>query len=191
MAFVISRVNDSFPKCLCSVRAQAAIQGRRQHFGNFVVLKKNPRREASMQYTYCLVIAIGLFFSPLVASAEQYLCVTEHCTGFAYNEKTKSWKTTNFVKEDKKYIISKGDGKGYKITKVGESVPEYTSEEGFNKSGFLFCRDQFGEFKFNKNSGRFLNAYLVGYFNVSPDGIQKTDESSDNPLISIGRCSPF
>jgi hypothetical protein len=35
MAFFISRVNDSFPKCLSTVRSEAVILGREQHFGIF------------------------------------------------------------------------------------------------------------------------------------------------------------
>ena len=47
------------------------------------------------------------------------------------------------------------------------------------------------DFKFNRINGRFLTAYLHGYYNVVPDVNELTDETSDTLAISIGKCSPF
>ena len=140
-----------------------------------------------MKYGSCLAVAISLFCSPVVADAQQYLCVVERAVGFAY--KSNSWENAHF-KTENKYIISKGDGKGYKVTKVGDKNELVSCEKDFNEFGYLFCSG-LPEFKFNKNNGRFLLAYLLGYYNVLPQQNKITDENSDTPYLEIGRCSPF
>ena len=45
-----------------------------------------------------------------------------------------------------------------------------------------------GDFRFNKNNGRYLYSFPYGYYDVLPPRI---DGESDTPLIEIGKCSPF
>jgi len=125
-------------------------------------------------------------------SPEQYLCVADKSTGFGYNNRSKEWGVRSFV-TDKKYLISPTSSptKRFLITQVGEKTPTGFCEDGFNDAGFLLCTMIAGEFKFNRNTGRFLLSYLYGYFTVGLEAPPTTDENSDTPYLEIGKCSPF
>jgi hypothetical protein len=121
-----------------------------------------------------------------------YLCVSESSAGFRYDKQTKTWKGTNFRTDDK-YLIapSKSPNYAFQVTRVGESSPAVSCDNGFNEPGYLHCEGIGGEFKFNRRNGRFLFAFVTGYFNVIPSLNDITDETSDTPFIEIGKCSPF
>ena len=140
-------------------------------------------------------VAAIQFYNPLVAGAEQYLCVTEHSTGFFYNKSSRSWERRHF-RTDNKYIIRKSNSKdiSYKVIEVGEKIPDYICKDEFDKDGYLYCENSHeyllgtlgirinsGNFSFNKENGRFLEFIIGGY--ISDD--------KDSPYISIGVCSPF
>jgi len=137
-----------------------------------------------------------LFLSAPPVKADQYLCVAEAAAGFSYDENIKKWKSTTF-RTDNKYIIApvKREGYAYKISKIGDTNPFSSCKEGFNKSGFLFC-EGVGDFKFNKNNGRYLFIYSFGYYSVHPElgkilpGME-SDKTSDTPYMEIGKCPPF
>jgi hypothetical protein len=74
---------------------------------------------------------------------------------------------------------------------MGDDHAMVLCKDDFSESGFLFCQGLGGEFRFNRRNGRFLNVYLLGYFNVVPGTNKITDESSDTPFMEIGKCSPF
>ena len=149
-----------------------------------------------------ILIGVVMLCYGVASGQEKYLCVTEHATGFSYNENTKEWKSATF-KADSKYIITKSDEKEYsfKVTKVGEDSPFYQCEKGINKFGYLFCKGIVGEFKFNRLNGRFLATHPYGYFDVIPKHMRSfedkaklipfTDKDSDTPSMEIGKCSPF
>jgi hypothetical protein len=137
------------------------------------------------------VIGFIIFSFVEVKAEEKYLCVAERSTGFAYNEFSKSWESTNF-KTDAKYMISKSSDKGdsFKVTKIGDDYQEFECQKGFNEYGYLLC-EGVGEFRFNKKNKRFIKIYPIGYYNVLPEINKVTDKSSDTPFIEIGKCSPF
>ncbi len=147
-----------------------------------------------MKTTFLVAVAVLLFCNPLIASAEQYLWVTEHATGFSYDKTSKEWKNTNFTPEHK-YIIAKSKYKAYsyQVNELGEDDPASFCKEGFNQYGYLFCQEGYihTEFRFNKKNGRFLAVSPYGYYNAMPGEAKVTDETSDTPLIEIGKCSPF
>jgi hypothetical protein len=141
---------------------------------------------------YFLVVSL-LFCKVLFANPEQYLCVVEHTTGFAYNKDLKKCVPAVF-KSNKKYIISKSDNQccSFKVTEIGKDSPISFCKDGFNKSGFLFCGGTGDiDLKFNKYNGRFILSHFSGYFNVLPETNELTDISGDTPYISIDVCSPF
>jgi len=144
-----------------------------------------------MKYGFYFIIAILLLSRPFLADAEQYLCIAEKSAGFHYVESSGNWQGTTF-RTDAKYIISKMEGKdSYKVTKVGNKLPLATTEKGFTKTGVIFFEGMVeGEFRFNKNNGRFIYIWALGYYNVSPE-LNMTDKDSDTPFIEIGKCSPF
>lgn len=149
-------------------------------------------KSSSVKLGVILVIGVTIFNYGTVLGEEKYLCVVEQATGFAYDENSKTWVGTKF-KADSKYIISKSDDKEYrfKVTKVGEDHSTCECKEGFNEYGYLLCECWTGQFKFNKNNGRFIMAHPFGYYNVLPGAKKFTDKNSDTPFMEIGKCSPF
>ena len=127
------------------------------------------------------------------ASAEQFLCVVDHSTGFSFDKNTEQWKPTVFAGEDK-YIISKptdDDGKlkekfQYVVREIGTPNPIAYCETGFS-GGYLFCEGMATKFSFNKENGRFLTAYMAGYYHDALPG----QEGRNTPYMQIGKCSPF
>jgi len=78
------------------------------------------------------------------------------------------------------------------VKKIGQTLPTYTCLEDFSKQGQIYCRG-FGEFKFNRENGRFLRTYTLGYYNDTPG---KPDsffgaEGENTPAVEIGKCSPI
>jgi len=138
----------------------------------------------------CTVLSLFLF--SLVASAEQYLCVPDKMTGFAYDEKTKAWITTQF-RTDFKYIIAsaKNGRDAFTLTKIGEKEPEGYCKDGFNDPGYLHCENLGGYFKFNRANGRYLAVFTLAYYNVGVGLLSQSDSGSDTPAMQIGKCSPF
>jgi hypothetical protein len=128
------------------------------------------------------------------AHEERYLCVQEMSTGFAFDEKLKKWTNAMFHPTEK-YIVttSSSSGRPYHISKIGLNMPVGYCEKGFTDHGSLFCDLDYGQFKFNKSTGRFLVSYMAGYYASGP-GSSNTDGlglGSDTPFIAIGKCSPF
>ncbi|GAA4350632.1 hypothetical protein [Kangiella taiwanensis] len=137
------------------------------------------------------VLVLLLTTSPCFA--EQYICVADMSTGFSYSESTKRWKETSFRTDENKYIISKSDFGKYvlKVTQIGSKYPLAYCEQTFNEQGYLFCSGLGGEFKMQKDNGRYILSYTLGYYNVLPSVNEITDSSSDTPLLEIGKCSPL
>ena len=153
-----------------------------------------------MSFRVSVLVAAVLVLGPVTGFAQQYLCVADLSTGFGYNETAERWVRANFNVENNKYIISEKSEQvisyreyRFGVTQVGEEVPDYYCESGFEGPGFLSCESfiGLGTFQFNKDNGRFLRAYWAGYFNVLPKVNDITDATSDTPLIEIGKCSPF
>ena len=143
-------------------------------------------------YAACCSTTIALAGVPTDSRTGQYLCVSERSAGFKFDARADSWASTNF-RTEAKYLVapSKNAQYAFQITKVGENIPTASCEDGFNEPGYLLCTGIGGEFKFNRDNGRFLLVYAIGYFNVLPKLNQITDEKSDTPFLEIGKCSPF
>ena len=141
-----------------------------------------------------IMVAFSVWFTLTgVAVAEQYLCIAEHSAGFSYDKVTKEWKNSTF-KVSSKYLISKADGtkNAWHITEIGETFPLFRCESDFDEYGYLDCSDSVNsKFYFNKNNGRYLASYPLGYYIVLPGLNKFTDETSDTPNLEIGKCSPF
>jgi len=142
-----------------------------------------------------LIILLTITFAFVVSFAfadEQYLCTADSSSGFYFYKAAKSWQRTTF-KADSKYTISKPEGSkwAFVVRKVPDFSPIAVCEDGFDKTGLLFCKGTGYDFRFNRNNGRYLAAYLLGYFNV-PGTNDKADATSDTPfIIEIGTCSPI
>ena len=132
------------------------------------------------------------FFTSFALAEEQYLCTGEIASGFYFNKSAKIWQHTKF-EADSKYTISKAEGSkwAFVVRKVGDSSPIAACKDSFDEAGLLFCKGAGYDFRFNRNNGRYLSAYLFGYFTVLPESNDITDTTSDTPFIEIGTCSPI
>jgi len=129
--------------------------------------------------------------SSIPCYADQFLCVAGGITGFSYEAPSDEWKETSFIDKDSKYLVSKNESEHavWKVTQVGEQFAFAYCRKDFNKHGFLSCSGHDGEFRMQKENGRFLKTYTLGYYNVLPSVNNITDNSSGTPTLEIGKCS--
>jgi hypothetical protein len=145
---------------------------------------------------------------PLHAVAEQWLCTEDNATGFSF--KMGVWGVQTFT-SGRIYIVrpllmNEKDGflikedSTYGVYEQGSSYPFIGCTDSFSliegnplnqkmPSGYLYCKSQIRGFSFNKWNLRFTQVYNSGYVNVVPGVNDITDQSSNTPFISIGRCA--
>jgi len=123
-----------------------------------------------------------------------YSCAAESSGGIFYNDRTKKWEGTGFRPLSKfvlklKYVRTTADGDEYAATITpggrNDALPclSYRTQLArINELGFLVCRTEFYNYKFNLKAGRFVEAYLMGYINGQ-------DINDDTPLVSGGVCT--
>jgi hypothetical protein len=151
-----------------------------------------PFRLRTLLAVIFVVLAWPVHASETASPTEQYLCVVDKASGFAYDQDRKQWKAAAF-NPDKKYLISESipPSKGFHVTELGQKKPLVVCDLAFVMESYLQCEGLLHDFLFNKSSGRFLHIYSYGYYNVPPDLIDTPDESNDTPLLEIGKCSRF
>ena len=142
-----------------------------------------------------LIILLTITFAFVTSFAfadEHYLCTADSSNGFYFNKSAKIWQRTKF-KADSKYTISKPEGSNWAfvVRKIRNFSPIATCKDGFDEAGLLFCKGTGYDFRFNRKNGRYLSAYLLGYFNVLPGTNDLSDATSETPFIEIGTCSPI
>jgi len=132
-----------------------------------------------------LVLVLTLTSAPLNAG-DRYLCVPQQAAGFSFDESLSRWKSINLVAEDVTFIISKvtSSRSALAIVSAESNNEECRSKQGFVNTNEAYFECVFGEFRFNKSTGRFLRTYTAGY----TDGL---DNQENTPAIVIGRCSSF
>ena len=121
--------------------------------------------------------------------AEEYLCIADKATGFAF--KNGKWVSGDFNTTDSKHIIrplQDGDfGYGqqdftYGVFKPGNPHNIQWCRKGDDDEMYLRCKG-FGELHYSLKTGRYLKTYPFGY--VKGDDVG----GSDTPHIEIGRCT--
>jgi len=135
------------------------------------------------------LLAMCILFSQPVLAANKYICTADKSTGFKYEKYSKSWIETSFM-ADSKYIFSKSKSSKYtyEVTKFGWKAPISLCNQIFSSRGSIACTESLtSDFRFNKNTGRYILVMIGGYF-YSNDN---TDEKSDTPFIEIGKCLPL
>jgi hypothetical protein len=122
---------------------------------------------------------------------EQYLCVPDQTTGFAFDKRA-GWQGQNLNASDTKYLVrrSKPDDPNpanakWLVFELGQKAAFAECSRDFSSTGSLSCSG-FGvyEWRLNKNNMRFLLAYLAGYTNGA-------DNNDDTPSVTIGKCAPL
>ncbi len=122
-----------------------------------------------------------------------YSCAAESSGGIFYNDQTKKWEGTSFRPLSKftlrlKYVRTTTERDEYTVTVApngGNDAllcnPYGTQLAQIDEFGFLVCRTDFYNYKFNLKAGRFVEAYLIGYINGH-------DSNADTPVVSAGVC---
>jgi hypothetical protein len=148
--------------------------------------------------TRLLTLAIFTLL-PMVAQSEGYVCTQEMVTGFA-QDKNDTWRQGRF-QPDQQFIVRpatesertlsalRGERNAinnkWVVQPLGLDLIAVCPGD-FKPDGHLVCRGVIEEFRMNKNSLRFLWAYLSGYWDATPG-----HETSDTPTIAIGKCVPM
>jgi hypothetical protein len=130
-----------------------------------------------------ILVAAGLFFSTFLVADEVLYCVPDLSTGFIY--KNNSFNTENF-KVPRFSMKVNGD---FESIQIGDW--KYSCKEG-DLDKIYFCDDIYDigySFKFNKENGRFINAYLAGYGYLSHSSTKKNKHDTDS--ITAGKCDDF
>lgn len=132
-----------------------------------------------------LIVLLTVSSTPLNAG-ERYLCVPEQAVGFSFDESLGKWKSVNLVAENVKFTIGRvtSSDSALAVTSADASYEECRSNKGFVNTGEAYFACIFGEFIFNKTTGRFIRTYTAGFI----DGL---DNKENTPALLLGRCTPF
>ena len=142
-------------------------------------------------------ILLLLFFVSANAAAEEWLCIADMFAGFTF-EKGK-WKAAS-GSHRQKYVLGMATENEIRTAQLLKKNPpvwvvrKFGENHGmscgdFNEQDMLLCHDV-QEFSFNRQTGRFLYTYPIGYSGVSPNEIGTSKESVDTPRMTIGKCQP-
>jgi hypothetical protein len=133
------------------------------------------------------ILFMALIFFSTQVSAKQWLCITDHMTGFYLNEQTHAWEPATFT-DKPKYLVTSYQDRGkilYKVKQLGSDTEFAKCQDYQNKQGdyFINCDNKFGSaFIFNQTINRFQFSNVVGGY-VYP-------YLKDNvPFMVIGLCS--
>lgn len=135
---------------------------------------------------YVLAIAVISFTSLANAQSGQsvqktLLCIAEKSTGFFFDEKSRSWLSTNFnVASEKKYLLKK-DSSDWIWSEFGDSSG--TTCKAFGNTAFVRCDLLLGTVSVDWARLRFVKTYTSGFISG--------DNNQDTPHITIGKCSPL
>jgi len=162
------------------------------------------------------LLALAIFaLLPFGAWGEGYLCVEEMVTGFRYADGTwhsadfqpgDKFIVRPPTQIDLGYfddVIKMPNTKDLKwvVSKTEAAVASFACTGDFSELGNLLCKpasvgpsDRYdlsalsspSDFRMNKNTLRFLFAYLTGYWADRPGR-----DGRDSPVIAIGKCSPL
>jgi hypothetical protein len=153
-----------------------------------------------------LAVAMSAIGPSLVWSDENpdkisaFVCITEHETGFSFDERKKVWmpKVFNFRE---KWLIQKPiyrsnplgtDGAAYAVYRFGvyTSVLESACKNDFNEAGYLYCSYGLQTFTMNCVNNRFIKTDTNGYVNRNIallPGVFLND-GNGRPTLGIGSC---
>jgi hypothetical protein len=121
--------------------------------------------------------------------ARGWACASQKTTGFS--NASGEWISVDFAVQAK-YVILPGRvaGTAWEVRSGSRSdLVEAACPEDFSRLEVLHCRGTMTELKFNRATGRFLRAYLAGYWSYTPNAPFFSKDGGDTPLLEIGTCS--
>jgi hypothetical protein len=146
-----------------------------------------------LPWPFMATLTVGVSFAQQ-SNVGSYSCVAESSGGIFYNDQTKKWEGTRFRPLSKftlnlKYVRTTTERDEYTVTITPNGANEVLSCTSYrtqlaqiDEFGFLACRTEFYNYKFNLKAGRFVEAYLMGYINGN-------DTNADTPVVSGGVCT--
>ena len=123
-----------------------------------------------------------------------YSCAAQSSGGIIYNSQTKKWEGTSYLPLSNfivtvKYVrtATTTDEYAVTITPIGRSdalpcISFRTQLAQIDEFGYLVCRTDYFNYKFNLKAGRFVEAYMMGY-------VDGRDANDDTPMLSGGVCT--
>ena len=131
------------------------------------------------------------------AVAQEWLCIADMFAGFTF-EKGR-WKAAS-GSHRQKYVLGMATENEIRTAQLLKKKPpvwvvrKFGENHGiscgdFNEQDMLLCHDV-QEFSFNRQTGRFLYTYPIGYSGVSSNEIGTKKENADTPRMMIGKCHP-
>ncbi len=143
------------------------------------------------------VFMLLLAFVSVNAAAQEWLCIADMFVGFTF-EKGK-WKAAS-GSHRQKYVLGMATENEIRAARLLKKSPpvwvvkKFGQNYGiscgdFNEQEMLLCHDV-QEFSFNRQTGRFLYTYPIGYFGVLSNEIGTKKEGADTPRMMIGKCHP-
>ena len=127
------------------------------------------------------VLSVTMLFRGVVRAEEIYSCITDAATGFIFKEG--EWTSTAFA-ADKKYILKKE--KGNLVLYESGAPVSISNCYSLDDAESILCEGLI-ELRMSKKSGRFIAAYLIGYWADGSSGYSK--EGSNTPFIAKGNCN--
>ena len=144
-----------------------------------------------MRLVSACLLATVLPGAAVAQSSRTWLCISDKSTGFS-NETVSGWRSADFTAGDR-YIVKQGSqaSGAWVVQPFGEENPfaAMTCPNDFTSDKILHCRGMLTEFKFNAGTGRFLRAYLGGYWTYVPGNPFFGKDRGDTPQIEIGTCA--
>lgn len=140
--------------------------------------RARPSRFRNMKLTSSLLAMIYLLLlCPRTAFADQFLCVPDKGTGFAYNRTTKEWDYATLKMNQFLIEPAKNGRYAYTVAEIGkkEFPGNGWCKNDFNDAGLLFCEFGFGgEIRFNRVNRRYLRVFYYAYYTVGIPPLKET-----------------
>ena len=155
----------------------------------------------------CKYLAVLALFVSQSSIADSYLCEAERASGFVYDQDSKTWETSGFSIEDRKYLVTRTDQDDifiralkydYEIKKADSQHPIIQCKavkyiDSNEETGLIACRGPFGaSFNIDKRNGRYIRSQPTGYvtMKINSNSNSSTDMGTANgPYMEIGNCS--
>lgn len=111
-------------------------------------------------------LSITFQASEAANQGDQNLCVADKKIGFEYNNRLDAYDAATFQAGNNfttSLSFSQDSAFKFDIIEPGNSRPPGACKYGFNDWGILFCDLMPAEFRFNKDTKRFITMYAGGY----------------------------
>ena len=128
------------------------------------------------------MLTLALCQAPVVAAAQEsrnWLCAADGVTGFSYDGQ--KWVSSAFSTLGRSWVVSNASGE-YRITMAGDNTYGFCDATHLIDRATLTCSPLFQEFTMRTDTRNYFLTYVLTYLK----GLR-----TDDPILDIGRCTPF